>query len=203
MQTADRPLTIRRSGTSESTIRTAQYVAVAGIAFQIVHLIEHLAQTGYWFMHPADAPWLTPWAVVGRDMLVVGGRIVTGNELLHLVGNGLFFGALMAMVWVAKAHRLPTDRFPSLGKAVAAQGIHLAEHVLLTLTVFTVGKSLGISTLFGFATGSWGSSYRVWFHFIINAIATYYAAMAMAEMHQEDLIVPGAKRADSRLVTAL
>jgi hypothetical protein len=200
MQTANRSLTIGGSGTAASTIRKAQYVAVAGIAFQIVHLVEHVAQTGYWFMHPADAPWLTPWAVVGRDMLVVGGRIVTGNELLHLLGNGIFMGALLALAWVAKSHGMSADRFPHLGKAIATQGIHLAEHVLLTLTVFTIGMPLGLSTLFGFATGSWGSSYRIWFHFIINAIATYYATMGVAEMHQDDLIVPGARRSPTAQV---
>lgn len=178
----------------ERTIRWAQNLAVAGIMFQVVHLVEHIAQTGYWFLNPTEAPWLTPWAVVGRDALVVGGRIVTGNELLHLVGNGIFFGALLAMAWVCRTYRRDTGRYPHLSKAIAAQGIHVAEHVLLTVTTFVVVRPLGVSTLFGFASGAWGSSYRVWFHFILNFIATYYAAMAMAEMHEDGLVVPGQSR---------
>ena len=194
MAVTDRPVVSLPTDGREKVIRWAQYAAVAGLVFQVVHLIEHLAQTGYWFMHPGDAPWLTPWAVVGRDMLVVDGRIVTGNELLHLLGNGIFFGALLAMAWVCKAYQRPASRYPHLGKAIGAQGVHLAEHMLLTFTTFTVGLPIGVSTMFGFASGAWGSSYRVWFHFILNFIATYYAAMAMAEMHEDELVVPGVRQ---------
>jgi hypothetical protein len=178
-------------GPVDRTIRRAQYVAVAGITFQVIHLVEHVAQTFYWFLNPSAAPWLTPWAVVGRDMLVVGGRVVTGNELLHLFGNALFFAALMAMAYVARSFGRDRSAFPHLPKAITTQGLHVAEHVLLTLSTFVVGRPLGVSTLFGFADGAWGSSYRVWFHFLINAVATYHAAMALAEMHQERLVVPG------------
>jgi hypothetical protein len=174
-------------------VRWAQYAAVGGMAFQVFHLLEHFLQTGYWFLNPAEAPWLTPWAAAGRDMLIVGGQVATGNELLHLVGNGIFFAALVAMVYVCRLHLRPTVRYPHLSKAITAQGIHLAEHVLLTVTLFAFGKSLGVSTVFGLASGAWGSSYRVWFHFILNFAATYYAAMALAEMHEDDLVIPGAR----------
>ncbi len=194
MAVTDRAPIVLSTDGSDKVVRWAQYAAVAGLVFQVVHLIEHLAQTGYWFLHPGEAPWLTPWAVLGRDMLVVGDRIVTGNELLHLLGNGIFFGALLAMHWVCRAHKRPPSRYPHLAKAIASQGFHVAEHVLLTVTTFVVGLPMGISTLFGFATGAWGSSYRVWFHFILNFIATYYAAMAMAEMHEDDLVIPGVQR---------
>jgi hypothetical protein len=174
-------------------VRWAQYAVVAGLAFQLFHLLEHFLQTGYWFLNPAEAPWLTPWAAAGRDTLVVGGQVSTGNELLHLVGNGIFFAALVAMVLVCRAHQRPTGRYPHLSKAITAQGIHLAEHLLLTATVFAFGNPLGASTVFGLASGAWGSSYRVWFHFILNFVATYYAAMALAEMHEDDLVIPGAR----------
>jgi hypothetical protein len=183
-------------------VRRAQYVAVAGLTFQVIHLIEHFAQTGYWFMHPSDAPWLTPWAVLGRNMLVVGGKVATGNELLHLIGNGIFMAGLVGMVLVVRGYGRATSEFPHLSKAIASQGVHLAEHVALTVTTFASGKAIGISTMFGLASGAWGSSYRVWFHFILNFIATYYAAMAMAEMHQDDLVVPGARPLPTRVLTA-
>ncbi|MDH4116856.1 MAG: hypothetical protein OEX04_01080 [Acidimicrobiia bacterium] len=173
-------------------IRYAQYAAVGGLAFQLFHLLEHFAQTTYWALHPAEAPWLTPWAAAGRDLLVVGDKVVTGNELLHLIGNGIFFGALLAMAWVCMTGGLDRARYPHLSKALVSQGIHLAEHVLLTATVFTVGKPLGVSTLFGLAAGPAGSTYRIWFHFILNGIATYYAFRALHEMHKDGLVVPGA-----------
>ena len=40
--------------------------AVAGVAFQVFHFLEHGLQLGYWFLHPTAAPWLTPWAVLGQ-----------------------------------------------------------------------------------------------------------------------------------------
>lgn len=174
-------------------IRWAQYAVVGGLSFQVFHLLEHMLQTGYWFLHPTDAPFLTPWAAAGRDMLIVGGKVATGNELLHLVGNSIFFGALIAMVYVCRAYGRSTRRYPHLSKAIFSQGIHVAEHVALTVTTFAVGKAIGLSTMFGLASGAWGSSYRVWFHFILNFAATYYATMALAEMHGEDLVVPGGR----------
>lgn len=173
-------------------VRWAQYVVVAGLAFQLVHLVEHMAQTGYWFLNPTEAPWMTPWAAAGRDILVVGGNVITGTELLHLLGNGIFFAALLSMVYVCRAHDRPTSRYPHLSKALVVQGIHVAEHLLLTITTFAVGSPSGLSTVFGLASGAWGSSYRVWFHFVLNFLATYYAAMALAEMHEDELVVPGA-----------
>jgi hypothetical protein len=167
-----------------------QYAIVAAFALHAVHLAEHVAQLAYWFAHPSDAPWMTPWAIATRDLLVVGGRIVTGVELLHLIGNALFFGALVALTWLARAHMIPVGRYPHLSKALSAQGVLVAEHALLTLTVFVIGTPLGVSTLFGFATGGWGSSYGIWFDFVLIAISTFYAAMALAEMHQDDLVIP-------------
>jgi hypothetical protein len=187
-----------RNGRHGQLVRAAQYAAVAGLAFQAFHLLEHFLQTGYWFLNPTSAPWLTPWAAAGRDMLILDGEVSTGNELLHLVGNGIFFGALVAMAYVCRLYGRSTSRYPHLSKAMFAQGIHLAEHVLLTITTLTMGTPLGVSTLFGLSEGVWGSSYRVWFHFILNFVATYYAFMALAEMHEDDLVVPGARPVPAR-----
>lgn len=179
------------AGEPGGLLRAVQYAAVGGLAFQVVHLIEHVAQTAYWAAHPTEAPWLTPWATAGRDMLVVDGKVPTGNELLHLIGNVIFLAALVGMLHVARTVGRPATAYPHLGKALWLQGIHVAEHILLTATTLTLGKAMGFSTVFGFASGAWGSSYRVWFHCILNAIATYYALRAMREMHHDDLIVPG------------
>ena len=84
--------------------RTGVVMAAVGLlGFQAFHVLEHGIQIGYWFGHPQAAPFLTPWAVVGRDVLAapLGRGPARGAELLHLVGNLLFLGGLLllAAVW--------------------------------------------------------------------------------------------------------
>lgn len=174
---------------SGSALRLLKYLAVGALAFQVVHFIEHIAQLGYWLMHPVEAPWLTPWAAVGRDMLAVGGSAAIGNELLHLIGNAIFISGLVAMAVICHRHGRRRSDFPHLGKALWAQGLHVIEHVALTSTTLVFGKAIGVSTFLGLVSGPVMTSYRVWFHFILNGIATYYALRALTEMHQEDLVV--------------
>lgn len=173
--------------------RVARYrgvVAAAGalLAFQAFHFLEHLIQLGYWFMHPDARPYMTPWATVGADGLGLwsadlpgaGTPMMRGMELLHLVGNLLFLGGLIALGQVAKRAR-PQMRLPGLGIATVAQSVHVAEHVLLSATLFGFGEAYGISTLFGYGNGAaWGGTVRVWFHFLINLAGTAPAAVAFA-----------------------
>jgi hypothetical protein len=170
------------------TIRVLRYVAVAALAFQAVHLVEHLAQFGYWATHPSEAPWLTPWATQGRDVLAVGGEASVGNELLHFLGNLIFLGGLVALVVLCRRAGKATGGFPSLRKATVVQGLHVAEHVVLTTTSFAFGKAIGLSTFLGLVDGPVMTSYRVWFHFLINLIATWYAGRALMEMNAGGLI---------------
>ena len=171
---------------SQRLIRDA---AVVALVFQVVHFVEHMAQLSYWLANPTQAPWLTPWATVGRDVLAVDGTAGGGNELLHLFGNLIFFGGLIGLVVVAaNAGRKMTD-IPYLRGALILQGFHVGEHVLLTLSYLGWGSAIGITTLFGTATGVFGSSLRVWAHFLLNLGATYYAVRAVWEMYRMGLLL--------------
>lgn len=163
--------------------------AVAGIVFQVIHFIEHGAQLGYWFLHPTAAPWLTPWAVAGRDMLAAGGNAGLGNELLHLVGNSLFFIGLIGLCVLVERGGESIADVRALKMAVIVQGFHVFEHVLLTSTFAATGTAIGFSTMFGTMSGVAGSTYRVWFHFLINLAATVYAVRALSTAHQRNLLL--------------
>lgn len=189
---------MHRRSVSARTFRTITYIAVAGVAFQVFHFIEHIAQLGYWFIHPLEKPWLTPWAAVGRDALAAGGNAGTGTELLHLIGNVIFFVGLVGMCMVANSKHKSINDFASLKKGVQWQGFHVVEHVALTTTWLIYGKAIGVSTLFGLVgAGPFLSSYRVWWHFSINLIATYFAVKALGAFSRERMLYP-----DMELATA-
>lgn len=163
------------------------YLAVSALVFQAVHLVEHVAQLGYWMARPLEAPWLTPWAVEGRDALAVAGNLVLGNEILHLVGNLIFLGGLVALFLYCRRRALGMPS--ALHVAFVIQGIHVAEHVALTTTTALWGKAIGISTFLGLVNGPVMTSYRVWFHFLINLVATWFAARAVMSLYARSLLV--------------
>ncbi|MCA9830983.1 MAG: hypothetical protein R3B97_03440 [Dehalococcoidia bacterium] len=161
-------------------------VALGGLAFQCVHFVEHGLQLGYWFRNMDAAPWLTPWAATAADGLtwgcswVVTGKPSIGVELLHLLGNGIFLAGL-AGTWLLarKAGTAPTR---SLKAVMWLQSAHVAEHVLLTVTVLSAGRALGFSTGFGAMPDAWVATYRIWFHFTVNLGATALALLAVTQM---------------------
>jgi hypothetical protein len=152
-------------------------VAIAGLSFQVVHVLEHAAQTAAWTTHPDQPPWLTPWAATGRDWLAHGGDIALGNELLHLVGNLAFLAGLAALAGIVA--RFGVHRPRSLTAALWIQGLHVAEHAALTASTATLGTSVGVTTALSQlppGPGLW--TLRVLAHFTINVAAT--AAMVLA-----------------------
>lgn len=156
-------------------------VAVGGLGFQLFHVLEHLLQAGYWAVHPTEAPWLTPWAVEGRDLLahVADGHAGSGNELLHLFGNVLFFGGLFALgAWRRRTGRRRGRTAMRL--ALALQGLHVVEHLLLTASWLVFDYTWGATTLFGLIPAGTvlAHAVRVWAHFGINALATAAALTA-------------------------
>lgn len=166
--------------------------ALAAIAFQAFHFAEHVAQLGYWMANPSAAPWLSAWAGVARDQFarVAGGGPAAGAELLHLVGNGIFLAGLAAAA--AALRSAGADRRGSrwTRRALWVEGFHLAEHVALTLSVVAVGRPLGLSTAFGLLSPGTpiAGSYRVWWHLLINLVATVLALRAIAELRAKGLI---------------
>lgn len=187
---------VYRASTTDRTTELLKYLAVGALAFQMVHLIEHVAQLGYWIAHPSEAPWLTPWAIEGRDALAAGGNLALGNELLHLVGNLVFLGGLLALVFYCRRWELEA---PSpLRVAMVVQGIHVAEHFVLTATTAVWGKATGLSTFFGLVSGPVMTSYRVWFHFLINMVATWFAARALMDLQSRGLLIEPMRALEKR-----
>lgn len=172
-----------RIGLSPAASRRLTYLGVAGIAFQVGHFAEHLAQFVYWIIHPTATPWLSPWAVTLRDAL--SNDPAFGVELLHLVGNAVFLGGLLALLSV------PTLSDPAratLRMSAGLQAVHVAEHVLLTVTRALSGSAFGLSTAFGALSGSQLSSYRVLWHFVVNLVVTVYAVRGIARSLRGGLV---------------
>lgn len=149
-------------------------VAAGGLGFQVVHVAEHVAQVAYWLAHPTEAPWLTPWAETGVHVFAAlsDGRHGTGQELLHLVGNVIFLGGVVAAL--ALAARLSPSGRRVLHLALWVQAAHVGEHVLLTSTWLATGEAVGVTTAFGALTADpvTGGAVRVWVHFALNLAAT-------------------------------
>ena len=164
-------------------------VVFGTVGFQVFHLLEHGLQLGYWALNPKEKPWLTPWAETGVDGLAYwcstwpgkGAAGARGGELLHLVGNSIFFAGVVAMLALALAAGL---RSSTVRGTVIFQGLHLVEHLVLTLTLFVSGSAWGASTMFGRWTGSELSSHRVWWHFTVNAIATVLGLLALRSLYR-------------------
>lgn len=169
--------------------RLVRDTAVFALLFQVFHFIEHIAQVGYWFVNPSQPPWLTPWAVAGRDLLAVDGTPGGGNELLHLVGNLIFLGGVIALALITWHSGRKIKQIRYLSTALILQGVHVAEHILLTVSYLAVGSAVGFTTLFGTAQGPFGSSLRIWAHFLLNLTATYYALRSVWEMYAMGLVL--------------
>lgn len=173
----------RFSSSAANARRTMQAVAAGGLTFQVIHVLEHGLQLGFWFAKPGASPWLSSWASGTADGLLYFCSLVPsadtptslGVEMLHLTGNVVFLGALTA--WQI-AMRSQDRSIRSLNRAEKVQMFHVAEHVLLVGTLLAFGKANGLSTMFGLVDGSALVASRVWFHFGINAIATCFALQA-------------------------
>lgn len=158
----------------------------AGLAFQVVHFLEHLVQFGVFLGGDRKAPYMSPMAMdlsvrLGEAFLGPAGSMcgpvssvavakpmVMGMELLHLVGNGIFL-ATIAILYYFRRDRL-------VRYALYVEGFHLYEHVMLTLTSLFTPQALGLSTLFGGAAilggPTFGVGYRVSWHFVMNLVPT-------------------------------
>jgi hypothetical protein len=157
---------------------------VAGLVFQVAHFLEHGLQLGYWMGNRQAPPWITPWAETAADGLgwtcswVVTSRPSIGVELLHLAGNTIFLAALIGMAVLAVRRGGSVRSSPALVTSLGLQGLHVAEHVALTVSVLAAGRAIGLSTGFGELTDATLFTYRIWFHFVVNLVATMLAYMA-------------------------
>ncbi len=184
--------------------RTVATLAIAFLAFQAFHLLEHVIQLVMWFLHPTAPPHLTPWALAGVDGLAAwlstlpgeanAGPIAGAMEGLHLIGNVIFLVGIIAL------GRVTATPLPGVKVAFVAQGLHVAEHLLLTGTLWLTGTPMGLSTFFGFAYDyNWAATMRVWFHFLINLVATMPAATAALLWWKQSRVDP-APQAPERII---
>jgi hypothetical protein len=164
-------------------------VIMLGVLGQLGHLQEHVAQVGYWVLHPEAATgWMTPWGselAMGFQMIYPS-RLTLGMEILHFIGNLIFLAGLAAlMVITTRARATKTRRWAKMG--VWMQGIHGLEHLSLMLSIWLGAKhAIGLSTWFGLLdVGPGATTYRVWWHFIANVIGSVIFAIALYHLWRE------------------
>ncbi|MFC8534803.1 DUF6008 family protein [Streptomyces sp. NPDC057249] len=168
-------------------------VAVAligiGVIGQIGHFQEHVAQAAYWIAHPYDPAWMTPW---GNSFSRGFGQLdpskpSLGMEILHLIGNFIFLAGLVGIVQITHrvAGQLKSRKWARMG--VWMQGIHGLEHIVLTASVaLGASRAIGLSTWFGaIEAGPALATYRVWWHFVANAVGTAILAIAVYHLWKE------------------
>lgn len=160
-------------------------IAMVTIVIQIVHFGEHVAQFGYWMKHPDELPWMSSWAMdlVHAIARWTNGTMAEGMEIMHLAGNLIFLVGIFAAFVAARRYNSETAT-PWIRRSMMFEGMHLIEHVVLTVTVLRYGTAHGASTIFGLLTPgtTLAGGFRVWFHFIFNLVATYLAVRGMNEL---------------------
>jgi hypothetical protein len=192
-------LLARRLGRLRLAFRLLIVLVVGTLSFQAVHFIEHLSQLGYWFVYPAATPWMTPWGRVAADGLAAlagdyGGH-ATGMELLHLVGNSIFFIGIATMYLALRARGTDRREMRATRFVFWLQLVHVLEHVSLTSTYLFFGTPIGMSTLFGYSfhlEGAWASSIRIWWHFTMVLVTTGAAVLALGELRRAGLFTTSA-----------
>lgn len=160
--------------------------AMGAAAFQVLHALEHVLQFGYWVGHPSEPPWMTPWAMVGMHAFADLGDpspLALGTELLHLVGNSIFLVGVLTLALLVRILAPGSRAARTTRLTLYLQGFHVLEHVALTLSFVWVGKAMGLSTFCGLVDpGPLLWTYRVWWHFLINAVATIMLVRAIVRL---------------------
>ena len=166
--------------------------AVGGAVFQLAHAFEHFAQLGYWILHPSAQPWMTPWAtVIAGGLGRVGGPASLGTELLHLIGNIVFFVGLLTLALLVRLTNPASPAARTTRITLWLQGFHVLEHIALTLTTVAYGRAIGLSTLLGLVhPGPLLWTYRVWWHFLMNLAATALLLRALWQLRPHVAPVP-------------
>lgn len=149
--------------------KRALALGIALTAFQAFHTLEHLLQLRQWFAAPWQQGWMSPIAhqtSVGLAAIADGLGLTgtgLGMELLHLVGNIVFLVGVLAL-WRAGLGGLSIV-------LIVFKAMHLLEHTTLTLTALAGLPAWGASTFFAQLSGAELSTYRVWWHLVMNAAA--------------------------------
>lgn len=148
---------------------------VASLGLQTFHSLEHVVQSAVWAKNPLAPGYMSPLAKqaaaglesVAASAFGITGRSTLGMELLHLVGNTLFFIGIVALV---VGQPFASRRRAAL-YAATFEGIHLFEHAVLTATTIAGFPAWGSSTLYNTISGSQLSTHRIWWHLVMNIAA--------------------------------
>jgi hypothetical protein len=169
-------------------------VAVLGLLFQVGHFFEHAFQFVVWLLGDLseicgrDTPWASAWAsnLIDRIGLVVAPaadaprRWMLGLEVLHVIGNSIFFATLGLFYYLTR------NRWVRWGLYIEA--FHLYEHIMLTYTAVFVGKPIGLSTLFGavgLSSKEFAVGVRVTWHFVMNLLPMPFVIIGLMEYWDE------------------
>ncbi|TXM69665.1 DUF6008 family protein [Methylobacterium sp. WL120] len=165
-------------------------IAVSCLVFQVGHFYEHVAQWVIWLMGwtsgicGRDTPWMSPWVTYVVESFGAWAwpaldykvQMARSMEVLHIVGNLIFLTGLVALML------LIPNRWVKWGLMI--ETFHLYEHIMLTVSVFTVGKPIGMSTLFGGAflfDQETAVGIRVTWHALMNLIPMPFAMMGIMQ----------------------
>ena len=174
-----------------SAVRVFAGLTALAIAFQYGHFLEHIVQVLAWISGYTHAPYMTD---VGYSLAHYLGQTFfsfdsperihrLGMELLHLFGNAIFFVGILGL-WVFMPARM-------VQTALIIQTLHLFEHVSLTLSLIMFDSAIGLSTLFGMPLSEFTSvAYRVWLHFLLNAIPTTLVTYALVIQLRQHIQFP-------------
>lgn len=150
----------------------AVFGVILGLILQGFHSFEHVVQALYWGSHPLAPAFMSPTAktaAAGLEGLAESFGLVAiptlGMELLHLVGNLIFFtGALTLLL----GKGFSSSQREKARVLVVFEGIHLLEHVITTSFVAAGQTAWGASVVFGELSGSQAATYRIWWHLLMN-----------------------------------
>lgn len=163
-----------------SPMRITITLTVLAILFQYGHFVEHIIQASAWLSGYTQTPYMTEFGhrlsgwlgTAFFDGASVERIQRLGMELLHLIGNTVFFLGTLGL-WFLFRTRITII-------ALAVQSFHMFEHISLTLSSVFIDKAIGLSTLYGMPMSNFTSvTYRVWWHFSFNAIPTLLVTCAL------------------------
>lgn len=183
------------------TMKGVFTLAVLGVMFQIGHFFEHAFQWGVWLFGERKKPWMSPladWLCMQAGKIVhpmpfdcgdekawMAKQMFFGQEVLHLIGNSIFLVTIALLLIYFSSLSYTWQRYESrklMKWALAIEGFHLYEHLMLTATVFILDKPIGFSTLFGgtsFFAKENAVGFRVSWHFFMNLIPTILMMKAL------------------------
>ncbi|WP_123812993.1 DUF6008 family protein [Myceligenerans xiligouense] len=170
-------------------LRTATGIVLLGVIGQIGHMLEHVAQAGYWIMNPYAPAWMTPWGtgLANGFGVVDPTKPSLGMEILHFVGNMLFLAGIVGVMQLTRrvTYRSTARKCATMG--VWMQGIHGVEHLVLMLSVWLgAPTAIGLSTWFGLIDpGVALSTHRIWWHFLANVLGSAIFGLALYHLWRE------------------